>query len=312
MTFGQRFALNVAPLLLRLGLAFTFIYYGAGKLFYADMPVQGEDAAYLANAGLIKAPPRPTYPAPEEKTAPASDSAKDTGKAVFLDRPALTGAVIIPAQNTEKPAGEKPSADKPAEKPAETTPKAEPPPATPAAEKPQAPAEKKAEAAPPAPRYSASDFTEPIKVRRLMGLVVGMHHASEEGHWPKQLSSPTALRVLAWVASLTEFLGGWLILLGFLTRIWALGFVATMCVAMWLTQIAPNIGVDHALLGFLPPLQIADAENWGSWQTWHFQAMILLSSLAVVHPGPGKISLDAMLFRRPDRGATPAPPQDHA
>ena len=316
MTFGQRFALNIAPLLLRLGLAFIFIYAGAAKLFYADMPVQGESAAYLANAGVIKAPPRPAIHVPEGEGA-----AKDSGKSVFLDR-ATSGFVVIPAQNSQTPAGDAPTEATPASK---GKPKAEPPAAPEKSAEPvpaeKVSAEQKAEpvaeteppAAAPAPlKYSAGDFAEPVKVRRMMGLVLAMHDASEAHHWPKQLSSPRALMVLAWMAALTEFLGGWLILLGFLTRVWALGLAGTMIVAMWLTQIAPSIGVDHALLGFLPPLQIASIEQVGSWQTWQFQTIILMSSLAVVLTGPGRLSLDAMLFRRPDRDAHPKPPQDQA
>lgn len=301
MTFGQRLGLNISPLLLRIGLAFVFIYYGAAKLFYADMPVQGDAAAYLANAGFINPLISPGKPMPEEAPKPAAEpgAEKGSGKAVLLDHPA-PGYVVILAQNTEKPENEAPKTETP---PAEKSPKAEQPPPT--EEATPATAEKKAEAGTSsASKYTASDFPNPMKVRRLLGLVLTMHNAAEHGHWPSQLSSPAVLRALAWVACLTEFLGGWLLLLGFLTRVWALGLAVSMCVAMWLTQIAPSIGAEHALFGFLPPLRIATTE-WGSWQTWHFQAILLLSSLAVLLSGPGRVSLDALLFRRPERRAPP-------
>jgi hypothetical protein len=85
-----------------------------------------------------------------------------------------------------------------------------------------------------------------------------------------------------------------------------------MCVAMWLTVIAPSIGADGALLGFLPPLEIGDIEKAASWQTWQLQTIILCAALAVVLTGPGRASLDAMLFKRPDRGQRPAPPPEQA
>ncbi len=307
MTFGQRVSLNVPPLLLRLGLAFVFIYYGAGKLFYEDMPVRGESAAWLANHGFIdeaKLPPVGGPPAdtptrmPEEAdegTAPAEapadepeptdergdgngngdgvdGDAGDAGTQTRTMRDASAGFAMVLAQQEGgvEPAGDGDGDGADA-----------------------APADGATE------RYSPADFGEPVEVSRRLALVLMMRGAAEAGDWPVQLASPTVLGLLSWMAALTEFFGGWLVLLGFLTRLWALGLAGTMFVAMWLTQLAPAIGSDTAYLGFLPELQLSDPAVWTqAWKTLHFQLILMLAALAVFFSGPGMASLDAVLFRR--------------
>jgi uncharacterized membrane protein YphA (DoxX/SURF4 family) len=67
MRFKDRLALDVAPLFLRLVLAATFIWAGAGKLTEMDT-VDGDDAALLANAGVIPG----IAPSPAPEPAPAA------------------------------------------------------------------------------------------------------------------------------------------------------------------------------------------------------------------------------------------------
>jgi hypothetical protein len=52
MSIRHSLALNLTPLLLRLGLAVVFLWAGSSKLFYSDV-VTGERAALLANLGAI-------------------------------------------------------------------------------------------------------------------------------------------------------------------------------------------------------------------------------------------------------------------
>lgn len=62
---------SLAPLLLRLSLGVTFLWAGMGKLF-AEFPVSGEQAAYLANHhALEKVPARPGDPPVSEPKAPS-------------------------------------------------------------------------------------------------------------------------------------------------------------------------------------------------------------------------------------------------
>lgn len=62
MNHRQRLAIGVAPLLLRIALAITFIWAGLGKVA-ATMPVSGERAATLANMG-VSIPNAPVLPTP--------------------------------------------------------------------------------------------------------------------------------------------------------------------------------------------------------------------------------------------------------
>jgi uncharacterized membrane protein YphA (DoxX/SURF4 family) len=278
MRIRQTLALNVAPIPIRIALAAVFIYAGWGKLYYKDMPVVGESAATLANLGLLEAP------------APAPDG------------PALDGpAPEEPAPS--QPPDTEPDADPPA--PEEAAPDAAPE----APEAPEAPGDGTA-LAPTRPtvifaqaetiveaRYSPEDFPEPVNVSRRLGLVLMMAGASQQGNWPEQLSGGMALNALAWMAALTEFVGGWLVLLGFLTRVWALGMASAMGVALWLTQIAPAMGANDAFLGVLPALALDDPANWTkAWQLMFYQFTLLCSSLGLVLLGPGGLSLDALLL----------------
>ncbi len=62
MNHRQRLAVGVAPLLLRVALAITFIWAGLGKVA-ATMPVSGQAAATLANMG-VSIPNAPVLPTP--------------------------------------------------------------------------------------------------------------------------------------------------------------------------------------------------------------------------------------------------------
>ncbi|QKK07291.1 MAG: hypothetical protein HND58_03365 [Planctomycetota bacterium] len=84
--------LAIAPLFLRLVLAVVFIWAGLGK-FVHTFPVQGEDAAILANYGVIPNPQAPSRAAPPidsdggadpiapEESGEPEDVAPDRGRA---------------------------------------------------------------------------------------------------------------------------------------------------------------------------------------------------------------------------------------
>lgn len=321
MTFGQRLALNLSPLLLRLGLAFVFIYAGAGKLFYNDMPVTGPQAAWLANNGFIDESKLPVTAPPPVSPTPTTPETRPPAQRPPAQPPPAESEDEAPEATPDEPT---PEPDEHATPPVE--PKGDPEGGAPATSRHDASAgfalvlaqneiedaidETHAE---PAGRFSAADFAEPIPVSRRLGLVLMMHNAAAEADWPSQLASPAMLGILSWMAVLTEFVGGWLVLLGFLTRFWALGLAGVMVVAMWLTQIAPSIGNPDAFLGFLPELKINDPLLWTkAWQTLELQLVLLLAAMAVFFSGPGKVSLDAVLFSRPARRRTTKPAGDAA
>ncbi|MEO1129363.1 MAG: DoxX family membrane protein [Planctomycetota bacterium] len=274
MTLRHKLGLNLAPLFLRFALGAVFVYYGWGKMFETT-EFSGQAAATLANLELIDAPAPPGIngmPDVEAPTTPPEtpDEALDE----------------VPEPPSETPDDAAPEGDDQAAawRPAIITAQAELQPA-----------------------YTALDFTEPVTGSRRLNLVLAMEAASINGYWPGFLSSSTAYSLLAWGATITEFVGGWLILLGFLTRFWALGFTGTMAVAMWLTQFFPVlVGNVDAMWGFLPDPKMDDFSQWTeTWKNLHLQLVILCASMALVFTGPGALSLDALLFRR--KRVEPAP-----
>jgi putative oxidoreductase len=84
-------------------------------------------------------------------------------------------------------------------------------------------------------------------------------------------------------AAISEFVGGGALILGLLTRVAALGIGATMAVA---------IGIVH--LSLRDPFVGKPGES--SWET---AAIYLACSVLFLLAGPGRFSLDALLFRRP-------------
>ncbi|MCA9278290.1 MAG: DoxX family protein [Phycisphaeraceae bacterium] len=111
--------------------------------------------------------------------------------------------------------------------------------------------------------------------------------------WPAALSGATMTKVFALALVGTEFLGGFLMLIGLMTRFAALGLIGAMLGAMWLTQFGPAIQNGDALLGFLPNNNWADVS---AWQGLFWQFALLAASAAVLFSGPGSCSVDGRLF----------------
>lgn len=101
--------------------------------------------------------------------------------------------------------------------------------------------------------------------------------------------------ILAWAATITEICGGVCCLIGFFTRVAALGIASVMGVAMWLTQIGPAVLSSNARFGFLPSYAPFARE----WQDLFLQFTLACVALALVFAGAGFLSLDRLLFHRP-------------
>jgi len=95
---------------------------------------------------------------------------------------------------------------------------------------------------------------------------------------------------LAWIAAITELVGGVCVLIGLFTRFWSLGLAVTMLVAFRLTSVAP-LG-EFGL--FALPLD--------QYNRMIAQAGLAALALGLVFAGAGALSLDRALFR----GAPPA------
>lgn len=215
-------ALGLAPLILRVVLGVTFVWAGAGK-WWGTAQVSGEDAAYLANLGVLDRPAAtpPPSSAPPVAPLPASKPTADAGGILTLAQATPTGA-----GGTAAP-----------------TPVTAAPRTMVAADFPE----------PVACRgmwmiaLSIHRASHPVApARSLWPAAIG------EGLWPKVL----AMGVFA-----AEIGGGMLVLIGWFTRTGASAIVGVMLGAMWLTQIGPAVHSGTGLLGFLPAKDWLDLKS---------------------------------------------------
>jgi len=295
MALRDRMAISAAPLFLRVGLGVTFLWAGLGKLL-SDIPVQGQDAAILANMGANIGPGAPPDPIRVEPVKPTTPPPALETK----DTPAAA-----PAEPPAPPAAE-PAPPKPAEKGVKSLDgKKNRPPALMALAAPQA--------AGATPQFTMADFPEVRHVKAANGIALALWKGAHpepaadgkarkaivpdwagSGSWPIRL---------AWVAAITETLAGTLLLVGLFTRLSALAIAFTMGVAIWLTVIGPAVQSGNTVLGFLPRHPRFDL---AAWQTPLWQLSLLTSALALFFAGPGGASLDSVIFTR-DPGPEPKP-----
>jgi len=302
MRLGQRLALHVAPVILRLALGIVFLWAGSSKLLHSDA-VSGERAARFANMGVLSLPPgvssvQPVVPEPEAAPPPVV--------------PPPPGPTPEPGPKPEpegdpKPASPRPSFDPqaPGARPGTVDPA---PPAL-AALSPAVPSSPPVQAGVASATrrvYDASDFPKPLPVRRLYGLALMLKGASkpnEHGRvlWPAALATDAWAIRLAWVVSLTEFIAGIFLLIGLLTRLSALALAFTMLTALWLTQIGPSLGNPAAMWGILPDPAMGEQAGWNSlssgWLMLLWQSVLGAAALALSMMGPGGASVDALIFR---------------
>jgi uncharacterized membrane protein YphA (DoxX/SURF4 family) len=92
----------------------------------------------------------------------------------------------------------------------------------------------------------------------------------------------------AWIAALTEFIGGILLLFGFLSRIWGLGLAFAMGVAFYVTTVQ-GAGVFETW-----PWKFS--QNIGDFNRMYAQLGLGLLALGILLTGPGPISLDRLFF----------------
>lgn len=259
MSFRERLAMNVAPVPLRLILALTFIWAGSVKVF-TTMEVQGEQAAILANLGVDLGVAQSTQP------SVFSPAALQEGV------PAIDRIPPPPTEEEPEPAAATQEEDR-------TAPR-------------------------PTARYTARDFPQPIAVKKLYGLALLMHGAAnpepfEDGSarpriWPDAIGSTSGSVIMAWLAAVSEVLLGFAVLIGFLTRLHALGLFGVMLTAAWLTEIGPAVQSGAGMLGFLPDRPLDDIQAW-TRLFWQLSLGCVAASLFLL--GPGATSIDRLLFQ---------------
>jgi uncharacterized membrane protein YphA (DoxX/SURF4 family) len=267
MRHRDRIGLNLPPLLLRIMLGVIFVHAGLGKLL-GELEAPPADAAVLANLRLVRAPVKVASP-PAAPASPATPSTPAEGEQPQPEAPAVGPEASAPAAPQSSTA--------PATTPQQT-------------------------AGAGSGMYTAADFPGPVKVRMVNMLALGIYKAGNpeplEGGakvrpiWPPDLAKGTWPRNLAWAVTLTELVGGALVLLGALTRLWSLSLVVVMAGAMWLTQFGPAQQTGQTRLGFLP-----DYPLWGmEWSSLMIQFALFMAALALALLGPGRVSLDYVVL----------------
>lgn len=300
-------ALAIAPLFLRAVLAATFLWAGLGK-FMHTFEVQGEDAAILANYGVIPNPHAPTRDTPstgsdaadepippaEESPAPGAEDGQtpNDGPQALLE--GSTGT--MPLGNAQCPTVSLADHTQPSV----------------AGLRPAAPVRRVSwQTTEEQPRIlaTAADFPDAVEVRGYAGLVLLLHSAIHPGLDPEDSSPRMQLwpdfdpdteydpwpRYAALAAGLAELIGGILIGIGLLTRLSAFSLANVMLVAMWLTVIGPAIQSGDTLLGVLPKHDVFDID---AWTTPLWQLSLLGAALALLFAGPGTLSMDRLLLGR--------------
>lgn len=211
MRLRDRVGLNIPPLFLRVMLGIIFVWAGLGKVSNF-VEVQGEEAAALANMGVIKGPSGSTKePAKEPVKEPVKEPAK-AGEPAVKEPPkpgarldARGGVVLV--RQTEGPYT---AADF------------------------SKPVRVRAVFGLAAALHSAGNVKDKLPL------------------WPAALATGQWPIWLAWAVALTELAGGISLLLGLLTRLWSFAIAGVMVGAIWLTQVGPAVQSGKAILGFLP------------------------------------------------------------
>jgi len=96
---------------------------------------------------------------------------------------------------------------------------------------------------------------------------------------------------MALLCALTELIGGALVLVGFLSRVWGLGLAVTMGVAIYMTTWQPYFDAG--------PLVVAAGETDGHmlYNAIFSQLGLFVLSFGLLLTGPGPLSLDRLLFK---------------
>ncbi len=318
MSFRDRLALTFPPLLIRLVLALTFVWAGLGKVTKTNF--SAEDAAALATMGvqtfMDQAGPPVLLPDPapvddglvHDEEQPGDPIPGDTEVDPEVDPETVDSTIedLIEEVVPEEEPGEEPPAEvvDPEVVDPETT---EPPVDDPGLAYRQAgdfrlvtvqnvvegEGDPVAVETPPAdtqaqPTYTADRFpADGVEARALNKIILMLDGTPFQDY---------AL-YLAWLAALTELIGGLLLIPGILSRIWGLGLAIAMGMAIWLTTITPSLNTADAFLGFWPNIAVSPGgDGWWPLVTGFWQLALGVMALSIFLSGAGRISVDALFF----------------
>jgi uncharacterized membrane protein YphA (DoxX/SURF4 family) len=314
MSFRDRLALTFPPLLIRLVLALTFVWAGLGKVTKTNF--SAEDAAALANMGVQTfvdqaGPPIVVVPDPVPVDDGLVHDDEQPGDPIPGDTEVDSETVDTTIEDLieEVIPGEGPGEEPPAEvvDPETIDPETVDPPDDPGLAYRQASdfrlltvqnadegeGDPVAADTPPAdtqaqPAYTADRFpADGVDARALNKIVLMLDGSPFQDY---------AL-YLAWLAALTELIGGLLLIPGILSRIWGLGLAIAMGMALWLTTISASVGSPDAFLGFWPSIAVSPGDDgWWPLVTGFWQLALGVMALSIFLSGAGRISVDALFF----------------
>jgi uncharacterized membrane protein YphA (DoxX/SURF4 family) len=111
--------------------------------------------------------------------------------------------------------------------------------------------------------------------------------------WPSALAGGNAPVVLAWTGALVAIVGGSMMLVGLLTRLWAAVLMLSMIVVLWLAQLGPAIQTGQTTMGIFPDRPLFNPAEWHG-VIWPFS--LFMAAMTLVLAGPGAYSLDRAIF----------------
>ena len=314
----DRFALSFSPILLRLALGLTFLWAGAGKLFLTT-ELGPEQAATLAEIRAGAAPasaPDPEDAAPNAAPDQAlpesqpSESRRNGNLRSLTDRPANQQENQSDNQPGDRPSDQ--SGESPADDASDDEEPNRPDPSAAAPDRAPAPGysvalvqdqdQTETETEPSAADDDDPASTVAAKERMLVSVALTIHGAVHPEKGSPRLPAFMASNAIAfaWAVALVEFLGGICMILGLLTRLWALGLTGVMAGVVWISEIGPAAmgAMDQTFLGFLPPVW---PFNPATGMHFFWTLGLLLTAFAMVFLGAGALSLDRLLFGNPSK-----------
>lgn len=277
MAFRHVAGTAIVPLFSRIVLAAAFVTVGSNKIFEFS-EFSGAEAQRLAEAGVEA---EPVGAAPAESAAPEGDA-----------EARADGAIVRPAAFVQEA-----EARDAAERAADAMQDAGDAAQDAAGDAAEGSGDAAGDAAPSAAAAIDPDATYTARsLHRITLLVHG------EG-WP-------AAKYLAWLAAITEFVGGAAVLLGLLTRFWATGLAIAMGVAFYLVSM--GIYNVHTMSPFEFALEIP------RYNTVVSQLSLFVLAFGLLLTGAGPVSIDRIIFGggsgvpKDAPGPAPTPAPQHA
>jgi len=312
MRLRDQVALTLPTLFLRIILGITFLWAGTGKLV-GTYTITGNDAARLANIGIIPTAPSDPTAIPQLDSTPESTTDAPDQESFEPSVPPTEDLQEPITEPTTAPATENATEtiEQMIEDAKENLPETLPDLPTPPAEKLQTDQQHDQQydfhsIQYAGTTYAATDFPNDMEVKQVYSIALMILKASDPGLtqdstpidpiMPAIFASNPWPKALAWAVAITEIAAGVFLLLGFLTRLSALSVFCVMLVALWVTQFGPAIiQSNDALLGFIPRMDNPWASASYAGLLWQLALTAMAGS--VFFMGSGAIGIDRLIFK---------------